>query len=140
MSEDLKNQLHRVTIGVRAKINPFDCIETLSWDGLTNELMFKYKWYFDYRHALLKVKYPRKTVDFIHYRYTPETTTELERAETRKKNMIAAKRRKITEIENRIREEQQKWSELFPLADHVNYKKAVEKMNRLKFEINSLQQ
>ena len=136
--DSLKDQLHRITITVRKGYNPFDYVERISWDGINNDLMLKYKWYFDYRHALLKVKYPRKIVDMHHYAYQPETTTELERHETRIKNLILAKRRKITEINNRLRQAEYNWCQLFPITEDVFYKKAVEKLDRLKCELKEL--
>jgi hypothetical protein len=136
--EDLLNQLHRINIKVLKGLNPYEAIEEVSWDGLRNDLMFKYQWYFEYRHALLKVKHPKRKVILNHFRYQPETETELQRLQTSLTNRIAAKNRKITEINNKIEALKAGWTELFPLEDHVNYKRALQKIDRLACEKEDL--
>lgn len=131
---NLSTQLHRITIKVLKGYNPHDTLEKVCWDGLSNQLMIKYRWYFEYRQALLKVKYPRKKVDMVHFRYQPETVSEKEQAATRLNNLIVARKRKITEITRKIEEAKSSWTELFPLEDHPNYQRAMDKLCRLKSE------
>lgn len=131
---NLSTQLHRITIKVLRGLNPYDTIEKLSWDGLSNDLMIRWRWYFEYRQALLKVQYPKKKVELIHFRYQPETETEKEQAATRLKNLITARKRKITEVSRKIEEAKLRWTELFPIEDHPNYQKAMEKLFRLRSE------
>lgn len=132
---NLSTQLHRITIKVLRGLNPYDTIEKVVWDGLPNDLMIRWRWYFEYRQALLKVKYPRKKVELIHFRYQPETQTEKEQAATRLKNLISARKRKITEVSRKIEEAKESWTELFPIEAHPNYQRAMEKLFRLKNEM-----
>lgn len=40
-----------------------DIIEVYRWSGFKFTLFFKWKWYFEYRAALLRVKYPKNHID-----------------------------------------------------------------------------
>lgn len=111
-----------------------EIVEFLSWSGLKWELRLKYDWYFKYRAALLQVKYPRLEVQTF-WGSEPATGKTLEEIRQAK---IRAKKSKITEYKNKLKKAELNWSSLFPIEDDIDYKKAVEKINRLEFELRSL--
>lgn len=111
-----------------------EIVEFLSWSGLKWELRIKYDWYFRYRAALLQVRYPKFEVQTYwgNEQATGKTLEEIRQAK------IRAKKSKITEYKNKLKKAELNWSSLFPIEDDVDYKKAVEKINRLEFELRSL--
>lgn len=111
-----------------------EIVEFLSWSGLKWELRLKYDWYFKYRAALLQVKYPKFEVQ-TYWGNEPATGKTLEEIRQAK---IRAKKSKITEYKNKLKKAELNWSSLFPIEDDIDYKKAVEKINRLEFELRSL--
>ena len=131
---NLSTQLHLVRIKVLKGLNPYDAIESLSWSGLPNALMIKYRWYFEYRQALLKVKYPKNKVTLERHTYQPQTSNEKEQARTRLKNLAAARQRKITEISRKIAAAKKDWRQLFPIEEHPHYSQAKSKLYRLQTE------
>ena len=110
-----------------------DIIEFLSWSGLKWELRLKYDWYFKYRAALLQVRYPKLEVQ-VHWGNEPATGKTLEEM---RQSKIRAKKSKITQYKNKLDRAKQSWSSLFPIEDDVDYKRAVEKINRLEAELES---
>lgn len=111
-----------------------EIVEILSWSGLKWELRLKYDWYFKYRAALLQVKYPRYEVQ-SYWGNEPATGKTLEEI---RQSKIRAKKAKITEYKNKLKKAKLNWSSLFPIEDDIYYQKAVEKINRLEFELRSL--
>ena len=91
------------------------------------ELFLKWNWYFLYREAIYRIKYPRYYIrlDTGHYEYeTPKEIT------VRKlKDYIAAKKRVISRIEHAISHDTAIWDQLFPISEHPNYQKAVSKLH-----------
>ena len=136
--KEMANQLHRVHIKVLKGLNPYDVIEELCWDDLPNQMIFKWMWYFKYRQALLQVKYPRKRVVMERRKYQPETTTEKERLLTRLQNKHRAKKGKITQYTNKIELAIKDWKQLFPIEEHPQYIKAIDKLTRLRREEKEL--
>jgi len=109
-------------------------IEFLKWENLTFDLRQKYDWYFRYRAALLQVKYPKYIVD-VAWGNEPATGKTLEEI---RQDKIRAKKSKITQYKNKLKKAELSWSSLFPIEDDFDYIKAVEKINRLEFELHSL--
>ena len=71
---------HR-SISVREKIGS-DVIEFLIWKNMDFKLVFKWDWYFQYRAALLQVKYPKYRVEYDRWSTTAEGRT-LQRIEVK---------------------------------------------------------
>ena len=111
-----------------------EIVEFLSWSNLKWELRLKYDWYFKYRAALLQVKYPKFEVQ-TYWGNEPATGKTLESI---RQDKIRAKKSKITQYKNKLKKAELNWSSLFPIEDDIDYKKAVEKINRLEFELRSL--
>lgn len=132
---DINSVVHWFIIDVRPSLGNDDIIERMKWSGLTFALRCKYDWYFRYRAALLQVKYPRMYVS-VRWGHEPAIGKT---AEHILNNKIIAKKRKLTEYENKILLAKNKWNYLFPIEQDVHYLKAIEKINRLKFELQTLQ-
>jgi len=125
-------QLVRVTIIVQRRSNPYEFIEKYEWRELSPGMLVKWRWYFDYRQALLKVKYPKKKVRMDVYYYLPETRSDKEILKQRIKNLIVAKKRKVTEVDRLIQNAVKNWDEIFPIEDHPYWKKAQAKLQRVR--------
>jgi len=115
-------------------INKREIVEFQSWSGLKWKLRLKYDWYFKYRAALLQVKYPKFEVQ-TYWGNEPATGKTLEEIRNAK---IRAKKSKITEYKNKLEKAKKTWSSLFPIEDDIDYQRAVEKINRLEFELRSI--
>lgn len=99
----------------------------------TFEQLCKWKWFFNYRAALIQVGSPKWKVDLTtsSYDYLPpidELTITL-------RNKIVAKKRKITEVKNKIHFLKTNWDELFSYEEYPNYIKAMDKLKRIEDEL-----
>ena len=128
---------HR-SISVREKIGS-DVIEFLIWKNMDFKLVFKWDWYFQYRAALLQVKYPKYRVEYDRWSTTAEGRT-LQRIELDKKTKrITVCKRMITKCKNSIesyRLEQN--SLLIPNWNNERYLKTIDKFNEYSKELNLL--
>lgn len=112
-----------------------DVIEILKWENLSFNLFCKYKWYFEYRYALLRIKYPRALIrrdQFKRDLNEPEKVDLL-------RNQIISKKRTITKWKNKLAVYEGKWNSLFPITDDAVYKAAIIKIKRLENELLELQ-
>lgn len=111
-------------------------VEHYRWRDIPNRVYFKWFWYFKYRSALLQVKYPK---------YQIQTSwgvqTEISKRSEKEilKNKIIARKRKITEMQNKLDKARAEYNELFGFDDHPVVKKWVERQNKAKFELLSLE-
>ncbi len=104
--------------------------ESLYWDGMSLETLTKWTWYFEYRAALLKVKYPRIKVESRWGNYEATGKKLMDIYEARK----LGKTRTISKYKNMIAKSIENWDQLFPIEDDVLYKKAIAKIERLELE------
>jgi hypothetical protein len=118
---------------IKAINNNREIIEHLYWSGLKWELRLKYDWYFKYRAALLQVKYPKFEIQ-TYWGNEPAKGRTLEEIRNAK---IRAKKAKITQYKNKLEKAKKQWTSMFPIEDDIYYQKAVEKINRLEFELRS---
>ena len=104
--------------------------------GFTFQQYFKWRWYFKYREALYKVQNPKHYTEFhqFDYEYVPSKVEN----QIRLNNKIKGKKAAITKLENAMENEKKHWDKLFPLEDEPMWKKATEKLNKLKFELQTL--
>lgn len=105
------------------------------WDGLTFELACKYRWYFEYRAALLKVSNPKEKVDYTWGPYQKEELLDSPPV----KNLIIARKRKITEFENKIVAYKTDYNELFPIEETYIWKELHRRADKAKNELAELQ-
>lgn len=109
-------------------------IKFIKWENLTFELFCKYKWYFEYRYALLRVQHPRVLIENNQFK---RELNEKEKTDFLK-NKIIGKKRTITKYKNRLSIYELNWNSLFPIKDDETYKKALEKIARLETELKEL--
>jgi hypothetical protein len=119
---------------IKVMNNKREVVEFLFWSGLRWELRIKYNWYFQYRAALLQVKYPKFEIN-SYWGNEPAKGKTLEEI---RENKIRAKKSKITEYKNKLKKAELNWSSLFPIEEDIDYKKAVEKIKRMEFELLSI--
>lgn len=105
-----------------------DIIEVLRWEDLPFRLALRWHWYFEYRAALMKVKYPRHEVDH-RWGHMEPSEVQMERM---KRNKEIARKRKITELENKLKRMRENWNELFPVEEHPLFKSLKYKLNKYK--------
>jgi hypothetical protein len=124
-------------------------VDFLSWSGLKWELRLKYNWYFNYRAALLQVKYPKFQVQTT-WGNEPATGKTLEEI---RKSKISSKKATITKAKNNLagylaefEHYKKSYIEIFPIEDQLKYKEFLQniallkdKVNRLEFELRTLE-
>lgn len=108
--------------------------EFLRWNNLRWKLRQKYNWYFKYRAALMQVQHPKWYID-IHWGNEPATGKTLIQIIEAK---IVAKKRNITKIENNLQLAKQHWTEMFPIEEEVDWKRAQSKLYKNKLELQTL--
>lgn len=101
------------------------------------EVICKWKWYFEYRAALYKVKNPRHVVELTTGSYDFIPTIDQEKKRLRDK--IIGKKATITKYENLLQKAKDTWNLLFPIEDDLHYKKCVLKIDKLKCELTLLE-
>ena len=114
--------------------------------GFTFQQFNKWKWYFEYLAALIKVQNPKWHVEanFGNYDWLPP----IEQRIIDLKNKIAGKRREITKWTKAIEQCDKPWlvkaglfTDDYPLdkdEDYIRYQKALSKVERHKAELQQL--
>lgn len=106
-------------------------VDFVLWDNLPFNIRTKYDWYFNYRSALLQIKYPKLQV-VKHWGKT-EIKKDLKRDAIVKS--INAMKSKISKNKKLLATGIKNWSEIFPIEDDLIYKKVIIKMQA---DINKL--
>lgn len=111
-----------------------DIIKVHRWNGYKFNQFIKWKWYFEYRTALLRVKYPKNHIDARQFDepLTPKTKKEI------LSSKISAQKGQVTKIKNALLKYEQHWDELFPIEEDVLYNKAKIKLAQAESELNKL--
>lgn len=130
----------QVRITVRENPRSPQVVEQFEWTNMTFEHLKKWNWYFEYRAALLKVKYPRFDVRKDHSQHEAEGVTE----EVVKRRRIASGKAQVTKAKNRLEEWLKKQREadpmgLFDPTSNTHYIKAVQKVQRKEMELKALE-
>jgi hypothetical protein len=135
MAYNTQDVVHWYLIKVYTKLGG-DIVEIKRWDNMRWNVRIKWDWYFKYRAALLQVKYPRFHVEqsWGHIAATGKTQQQI------LQDKIRSKKAKITEFTNKIEKAKKHWRSLFPIEDDQDYIKATEKLNRIKDELECLNQ
>lgn len=91
------------------------------------EFFQRWKWFFEYRAALLRVKHPKA---YISYRHSPyEYVLPEDKYREKVRNRYLADKRLLTKFQNRLNAVRENWNELFPIEENPEWNKVVEKMN-----------
>jgi len=101
--------------------------------NMTFQFFQKWRWYFEYRQALYKIKNPRHSTDITWGSY--ESKTAQEEVKEKLKNAITGAKAQITKWENLIQQAKKTWCELFPIEDDANYQKAIQKIEAAKCKL-----
>jgi hypothetical protein len=109
-------------------------IEFFIWKDFSFEQYLKWKWYFEYRYALLRIKYPKNCIE---YKTIKRPLNALE-AVDHLKNKIIGKKRTITKYKNKLLEFSSNWNSLFPIEADLLYINATQKIQRLVTELEIL--
>ena len=125
---------HRIQVH-EGEHHGYDIIETLIWKELPWTLMCKYKWYFEYRAALLKVKYPKYKVNHDWGKYKKDGKSKLQHLKSKE----SAARGQVTKIKNDLSKAEKNWNKLFPITDNIMYRKKVEKLKDKQVQLEQIQ-
>lgn len=114
----------------------------LFWKGFKLEQHVKWKWYFKYREALLRIKHPRAFFDISWGGYEP---TEKKSQQRLLKDQITSKKRNLTKWKNKMKNYKAEVLKAnktrlikIKFSDDVNYEKAIAKIDKLENELNEL--
>lgn len=101
------------------------------------QFLFKWMWFFKYREACYRVANPKHYCELSHgsYDYTPPAEAQLKSL----KDKIINKKGRITLYSNKIALAEKHWNELFPISENDIYKKAIDKLQRMKSELITLE-
>lgn len=109
-------------------------------DELRFDLVSKWKWYFEYRKALIQVANPKYFVEMsiVKYEYLSNEEAEAKK----RKNSISSKKATITKWENKVKDYQEEvekykanWCSLFPIEDDLVYRNAMANIERANIRI-----
>jgi hypothetical protein len=113
-----------------------------SWTGYKFQQMMRWKWYFDYQAALLKVANPKQDIEMRIYDYIIIPQEEIDAKRLR--NKIIANKGKLTAAHNKIKAIHQRmdaaklrWNQLFPIEESPAWLQAVQKCDELHGEIEA---
>lgn len=106
-------------------------------NGMTFEFYCKWLWYFEYRVALLRVKYPKCKVEMRHGSYDYILPSDF--YETKLRNLLTASKAKKTEFENKIQKARENWNSFFPIEEDVSWNKVQAKLKEYTDSVTILQ-
>ena len=94
-------------------------------------------WYWRYREALLRVKFPRHYIQLDHgtYDYVPSSEEKIKKLT----NQVRAKKGKVTEYTTKLQLIKNSWNEIFPIEDDIRYKNTVAAIDKKKFELAEME-
>lgn len=93
---------------------------------MTLEFFNRWEWYFEYRAALLKVKYPKSYVQLFRGPYEYELPEDLYLKKVQ--NRYLSDKRQLTKFNNKLEDIRNRWNELFPIEDHPDWIKVMTKL------------
>ena len=114
-------------------------IEFMIWEEMRLDHLTRWNWYFEYRAALLKVKYPRCKVILSTGQSAPTTKT----LENFYKDKIAGKKRMITKLSNALSKYENELlnTSLFGVDNEDELiSKAKTKISKYKIELKELEE
>lgn len=106
---------------------------------MTFEFMCRWKWYFHYREALVRIKTPRHFTELLIGSYEPDKLTATQIKAKRLRDRIISKKGKITEKKNLLRKALENWNSFLPIEEDPIWPKAVAKIESLKCELTAME-
>jgi hypothetical protein len=107
-------------------------------NDMTVEFYQRWKWYFEYRAALIKVQNAKSivTIQQGSYPYILPKDELIKKLESK----IRSKKAKIVEFENKLQNAVNKWDELYPIEQHPLWSRVIEKKSAYYSELKNLEQ
>jgi len=114
--------------------------ETLIWENMTFDFVYRWAWYFKYRAALLQVKYPKLYVDLVGWHSVPEDRTKEQIDLQYIKQRRTTCRRMITKYSNALNSyiENEK-AKLIPDWENPSFLKGIETLKAYATELKNLE-
>ncbi len=130
-----------IRISVHSKISRCNnsVIEKKEWLNMPNHVILKWMWYFKYREALLRIKYPHYYHSWTQWQIDPEGRTAIEMEKHQRKRDIITAKRMITKCKNAIGlYEEEENAKLLPNWEYEPYLKVCDKLVRYQLRLNEL--
>lgn len=105
-------------------------------NDMTFQFFIRWKWYFEYREALIRVRNPRSFVRLSHGSYEFKLPEDVYKKKI--KDLLSAAKRKRTEFQRKIDYARENWNELFPIDEHPKWIKVEEKLKRYEDRVEAL--
>lgn len=96
---------------------------------MTVEFFNRWRWFFEYRAALIRVQNPKAYTSFEYGPYDYQLPEDVYKAKV--KNQYFSDKRQLTKFKSKLTEIQQNWNELFPLEEHPDYIRVQKKLEYL---------
>lgn len=96
----------------------------------------RWRWYFEYRAAILRVKYPKAYTELIQG--THEYTPKLHELEKKMQDKIRAKKGQITRFKSELKRVESEWREIWPIEENERYQNTLNKLAQLESELQVL--
>lgn len=108
-----------------------------TFNGLKFEIFNKYKWYFRYLTALHQIRHPKRLVELreFSYQFVPTKDQETKRL----KDLISGNKRILTLQLEKLEKLKSTWTQIFPIEDDERWKVAIDKVEKLRNKIASLE-
>lgn len=90
------------------------------------EFYQKWKWYFEYRAALLRVKFPKAYIKLETGPY--EYVLPEDKYQEKVKNRYLSDKRQLTKFKNQLNSIRKNWNELFPIEENPDWIKVTKRL------------
>jgi hypothetical protein len=95
----------------------------------------RWKWYFEYRAALLRVKHPKAFIELKHGPY--EYILPEHEYKQKIKNRYIADKSHLTKFKNKLYSICENYDQLFPIEEHPDYKKFNAKLEEYREQLKA---
>jgi len=95
----------------------------------------RWKWFFEYKAALLRVKFPKAYIKLETGPY--EYILPEDKYKEKVKNNYLSAKRQLTKFQNQLNSICQSWNELFPIEENPDWIKVQSKLDYYKAYLNS---
>lgn len=85
----------------------------------------RWRWYFEYRAALLLVKHPKAFIELTHGPY--EYVLPEDEYREKVKNRYFSDKRQLTRFDNKLKQLCKNWDQLFPIEEYPDWIKITKK-------------
>ena len=107
------------------------------WKDYPFHTFMRWQWYFRYRTAITQVANPKSNV--VLHTFSYEFVPSADEQRKRIKDRLTAKKAKLTQWRNKLALHVKNWTYWLPVEDDADYKKAIEKVNNLAVELETME-